>query len=74
MKRKPKSRKEIADEAAEAYSDLNVFYCVIGLLENGTVRHRSYRAAERIITICKNEGQKRLEDYDRAIAALEKQP
>ncbi len=51
--------------AAEASSDLNVFYIVISIMEGGHLHAPSYKAAERIIKICRAEGEKRLRDYDR---------
>ena len=56
------------EEAAQALSDLNTFAIVISTMENGHLHSPSYRAAERIITICKAEMDKRLRDYDRARA------
>lgn len=55
------------EAAAEAISDLNTFAIVVSTLENGHLHSPSYKAAERIISICKAEQQKRLRDYDRAI-------
>lgn len=60
--------KDKIESAAAALSDLNIFYGVIALLEGGTIHSPSYRAQERIIRICKDEGQRRIADYDRHVA------
>lgn len=51
--------------AANALSDLNVFAIVVSILEGGHTHSPSYKAAARIIAICKAEQQKRLREYDR---------
>lgn len=55
-------------DAAVAFSDLNTFATVVSILEGGHLHSKSYRAAERIIKICKGETAKRLVDYDAAAA------
>lgn len=58
--------------AAEAQCNLNTFYAVIGVLENGTIRgEHSQPAAQRIIKICKEQAQRELDRYDRQLAAIE---
>lgn len=69
---KRKSRREIAKEAAQAHTDLNIFYGVIALLEGGTVSSDAQPHDFRIIRICQQAGQKCLARYDRAIEALER--
>lgn len=59
-----KSLKENVEAAAEALSDLNTFHCVISLMEGGHLHAPSYKAAERIIKICKSEAHRRLCDYE----------
>lgn len=51
-----------------ARSDLNTFGIVESILENGHLHSASYSGAERIIKICRAEIQKRLREYDRAVA------
>ncbi len=67
------TKKELIYEASAALSDLNTFYVVISILEGGHVHSNSDRAAQRIITICHSESQKRLKNYDRAVEKLLKQ-
>lgn len=62
------SRFENIEEAAKHMSDLNILYGVVALLEGGTIT-RSDRTAQRIIQICRDEGQRRLRDYDKYVAA-----
>lgn len=65
-------RKHIED-AAVARSNLNIFYAVMGALENGTIRGASAdRAARRIIDICKKEAGAQLKAMDAAIEKAEK--
>lgn len=60
--------------AAQAMSDLNIFYAIIAICEGGTLRAPSSNAAaQRIIKICKSEASKRLWDYDRNIAEITRQ-
>ena len=55
--------------AAKAHSDLNTFASVVTILEGGHIyMPQSHTAVARIIKICKAEQQKRLRDYDRAVA------
>jgi hypothetical protein len=54
--------------AAVALSDLNTFAIVVSILEGGHVHSESYKAAARIIKICKGETAKRLLDYDAAVS------
>jgi hypothetical protein len=60
-------RKDIRS-AAVALSDLNVFAIVEKIVEGGSLHSPSHRGAEKIIRICRDEMQKRLRDYDRAVA------
>lgn len=61
---------EAAKEAARAHSDLNIFAVVVSILEGGHLYlPTSRRAANKVIRICKDEQQKRLRDYDRAVSA-----
>lgn len=63
------------EDAAVARSNLNIFYAVIGALENGTIRgERASRAASRIIDICKKAADTELIAMDRAIEKAEKGP
>lgn len=62
------SRSQHVEEAAKHMSDLNILYGVAALLEGGTIT-RSDRMAQRIIQMCKDEGQRRLRDYDKHVAA-----
>lgn len=65
-------RKHIEDYAV-SLSNLNIFYAVIGALENGTVRgDRPSRAANRIINICKQAAIVELAAMDKAIEKAEK--
>ncbi len=61
-------RKQAAKLAGQAVSDLNVFYIVISVLENGHLHAASDKTAWRIIKICRSEAEKRLRDYDRYLA------
>jgi hypothetical protein len=63
-----KKRKQHVRDAAEALSDLNTFYVVISIMEGGHLHSPSYAGAERIIKICQSESEKRLREYDRAVA------
>jgi hypothetical protein len=60
-----KSKEHLITEAAEVHSNLNAFSIVVALLEGGHVTAPSYRAAARIIKICKDEQQRCLRRYDR---------
>ena len=64
-----KSRDDII-AASNALSDLNLFYSIIALCENGLLRAPSQGAALRIIKIVKAEVGKRFKDYDRASANI----
>lgn len=70
--RKRKTRRDLAKDAAEARSDLNIFYGVIALLEGGTVSARSNPHDFKIIDRCRKASEQCLRRYDRAMAALER--
>ena len=54
-------------QAAQAYTDLNIFAAVEALLEGGCVYTTSGQAmADRIIALCKQEQQRQLRAYDAA--------
>jgi hypothetical protein len=72
MKRKAKTVAELIKSAAEASSDLNTFYIIISVVENGHLHFPSYAGGERIIKICHSESQKRLREYDRLVAQIER--
>lgn len=56
--------------AAKAHTDLNVFASIVSILEGGSIyMPGSKEAARKIIRICHAEQQKRLRDYDNAVAA-----
>lgn len=63
-----KERKAAVKAAAEALADLNAFAIVVTILEGGAVHAPSHEAAEKIIKICHREEQKRLSEYDSAVA------
>lgn len=61
-------KRQAAKDAAHAHSDLNTFGAVISLLEGGHIYcPASYNTKQKIIKLCQNEMQKRLEDYDYAV-------
>lgn len=59
-------------DAAYAMSDLYIFGAVVALMEGGHLHSASYDAAAKIIKICQAEQQKRLREFDRARAAIER--
>lgn len=63
-----KKQRAAIKAAAEALSDLNTFAIVVSTLEGGHLHAPSYAGAERIIAICKREQDKRLREYDSAVA------
>lgn len=70
MSREPRLVK-LVREAAEAHTDLTMFYAVISLLEGGHLYCSSSQAdAQRIIGICKRAAGRRLHEYDRAVAKI----
>ena len=54
-------------EAAEAHSDLNIFYAIKALMENSLVTSNCHAAEARIIKICDAESAKCLRRFDAAI-------
>ena len=71
MKRK-RTRKDHVIAASEAHCDLNIFAAVQALMENSLVTARSYTTEQRIIKICREEQQRCLRRYDRAISLATK--
>ena len=63
----PEKQRQAVVAASEALSDLNTFAIVVSILENGHLHSLSCKTAARIILMCKDEQQKRLRDYDKAI-------
>ena len=61
---------DFASDAAKALMDLNAFAIVVSVLEGGHVHASSNEAARKIIAICKREQQRRLNDYDTALAKI----
>lgn len=53
--------------AVKAYSHLNTFAAIVGILECGTVSGSNH-AALKIIRICKDEQERLLEMYDEALS------
>lgn len=64
--------KEAIVDAAQALSDLNTFAIIVSTIEGGHLHSPSYAGGERIIRICKSEEQKRLREYDRALARAQR--
>lgn len=71
MMAKRKSTADHVKQAAEAHTDLTVFYGVIALMEGGLISADSYRDADRIIRICRRAGAKCLRRYDAGIAGAD---
>lgn len=69
MKR-PKIR-ELLHDASAAHCDLNIFYAIIALTENGLLSSNHESGVRRINTICKAESQKALRRHDKARAKIE---
>lgn len=65
-----RTTKELIEDAAVAYSDLNMFAAVQALMENSLVSTPRFATEGRIVKLCKNEQQRCLRDYDRAMAKL----
>lgn len=57
-------------EAAKALADLNLFASLVALLESGLNSSATFRAADKIIIIAKDEQQKCLRRYDAACDKL----
>lgn len=74
MSKKKKTQQQLVEDAAKAYSGLNVFYAVIALMESSLVSSNCFSTESRIVTICKAEGTRCLKRYDRALAALATPP
>lgn len=70
MRKRCRTTKECVTAAAEALSDLNTFYVVISTMEGGHLHAPSYAGGERIIRICRSEADKRLREYDTAVAEI----
>ena len=68
-------RKNKATEmACHGHSDLNVFACVVAILEGGTLYDTaSRRAAQRIITSCRKEQGRLLRLHDRGVELINAQ-
>lgn len=66
--RRKRTRKEYIEEAADARSDLNIFYAVIALMEGSLLSTPCYSVEGRIVKICKDEAAKCLARMDRAVA------
>jgi hypothetical protein len=62
---------DFVKEAANALSDLNIFYAVIALMDGGLVHSPSHAAAARIVKLCRSEGGRCLKRYDHAKACAE---
>lgn len=65
-------RKKFIQAAADARSDLNIFYAVIALMESSLVTSRHFPAEARIVRICKTEAQKALRAFDDAVTKATK--
>lgn len=65
---KKKSVRDLIKEAADARSDLNIFYAVISLMESSLVSSDCFPTESRIISICKTEAQRCLVRMDKATA------
>mgnify|MGYP003393084587 FL=1 len=61
---------DLAREAAEAHSNLNLWGAVIALLESGLIYGGRDEAAHEIISLCKTEQQAELKIYDESLAKL----
>lgn len=74
-KRVPKTRKELATDAAEALTDLNTFGAVISLMEGGHLYNANHLTASfRIIKIAKEAMQRCRRDFDKSLSNLERLP
>lgn len=65
-------KSEAVNEAADARSDLNIFYAVAALMESSLVSAPCYRTEARIVKICMAEAQRCLRRFDRAVAKNER--
>lgn len=68
-----KQMKQRIEETADAHTRLNVFYSLIAILEGGCLPGGSPTAdatAQKIIVLCKAEGQRQLAIFDAGSAAL----
>lgn len=64
---------KLVGEAARAHSNLNTFATIVTILEGGHLYdNRTYKAAQRIIAICKQQQQRELRAFDRALGAMVK--
>lgn len=64
-------RHELRDrihEAAEAHTDLNMFYACISLMEGGHVSAAAHPDQVRLVALCRKAAEKCLRRYDRAVA------
>lgn len=63
-----KPKEDIAIDAAQHHTDLNIFHTLRAILEGGVVYSQSgRRTAERIIKICDEESQRQVRLYDSAL-------
>lgn len=64
------SNKTHAEKAAQAHSNLNIYYAVIGLMEGGLLYDGRHETATRIISLCKQQAAEELAIYDAAMERL----
>lgn len=65
MKPRPgHEREDTIQNAAHAIADLTIFAAVVEIMEGALHCPESYKAASKIIKICKAEQKRRLEEYD----------
>lgn len=64
----PNTTRCYAKAAAEARTNLTIFYAVIAMLEGGTITTSAERDAQRVIAICRSASAKQLRLMDRALA------
>ena len=62
--------REYARQAAQAHSNLNIYYAVIRLMEGGLIYGGRHKTADRIIKLCKEQTARELTLYDAAIGNL----
>lgn len=68
-RKKIKSAKDYAKDAATAYANLHTWGAVVALLEGGTlIGSNTHAAQRRVIKIAKAEIHKHLVEHDMAIA------
>lgn len=64
------SGKTHAKKAAQAHSNLNIYYAVIRLLEGGLLYDDRHETATRIISLCKQQAAEELVIYDTAMEKI----